>query len=99
MKKVPFSFHRFADQELERAADHYFEIDPDLETEFLDAVDRAIDQIRELPFSCPEIFEGIRRKVRSRFHHCIFYKYENGQIRILSVRHQSQDPPDKIDRS
>ncbi|MBX3265567.1 MAG: type II toxin-antitoxin system RelE/ParE family toxin [Acidobacteria bacterium] len=99
MKKVPFSFHRFAEQELEQAAGHYFEIDPDLEKDFLDSVDHAIGQVRELPFSCPEIFEGIRRKVLSRFHHYNFCKYENGQIRILSVRHQSQDSPDKIDRS
>jgi plasmid stabilization system protein ParE len=99
MNKVPFSFHRFADQELERAADHYFEIDPDLESEFLDAVGLAIDQIREFPFSCPEIFEGVRRKVLSRFHHYLFYTYENGRIRILSVRHHSQEDIAEIDRS
>ena len=47
--KVQLSFHRLANKELESEADHYFGIDPTLEADFIDSVEKALAQVTDNP--------------------------------------------------
>jgi toxin ParE1/3/4 len=95
----PFSIHRLAELELERAADFYFEINPDLEAEFLECIHEAVWTICRSPKAYPVVFRNIRRKPESRFHYNIYFAFEHGHVRILSVVHQSSMQLSDIDRS
>ena len=56
---------------------------------FYDSVDRSVRFISERPFSCAEIFKGLRRFVIKKFPYGVYYKVnpENMEIQIIGVIH------------
>ena len=56
---------------------------------FYKSVDRSVHFISERPFSCSEIYKGIRRFVIKKFPYGVYYKVnvENKEIQIIGVIH------------
>ena len=56
---------------------------------FYESVDKSIYFISSRPFSCAEIYKGLRRFVIKKFPYGIYYKVilENKEIQIVGVIH------------
>src|SRR2546426_12223525 len=87
-----FSFHPLAEQELIEAANYYDTASPGLGTAFLDAVERAVNQIREHPETAPLVNRLVRRKLVRRFPYSVMYAIHADSIRILAIANQKRRP-------
>jgi toxin ParE1/3/4 len=56
---------------------------------FYESVDKSVHLISERPFSCAEVYKGLRRFVIKKFPYGIYYKVnlENKDIQIIGVVH------------
>lgn len=81
-----------ARSELQEAAYFYGLEAPALRGVFLDAIDAALDHIREFPESAPLVRGRVRRMLLRRFPYSILYTVRPGTIRVLAVMHQSRRP-------
>ena len=86
------SFHPLAEQELIEAANYYDAASPGLGTAFLDAVERAVNQIREHPETAPLVNRLVRRKLVRRFPYSVMYAIHADSIRILAIANQKRRP-------
>ena len=85
------SFNRLAEQELIAAARELAAV-ANLGAAFLDEYEAWEAQVKEHPFSCPEIAPGIRRGYLSRFKYHVTYQVRAQRIRILYVRYARKAP-------
>lgn len=81
-----------ARDELLEAAVWYRGKSPLVAIAFRAAVREAVTRIAERPESFPEISAGIRRALTHRFPYAVFFAEERGELVILGVKHQAQDP-------
>jgi plasmid stabilization system protein ParE len=67
---------------------------PSIVAEFADAIEQAVKDTAEFPFSAQETEKkGVRRKYVRRFHYSVFYAVENGEIVVLHIRHAARRLP------
>ncbi len=67
---------------------------PSIVAAFADAIERAVKEVAEFPFSAQETEKkGVRRKYVRRFHYSVFYTVENGEIVVLHIRHAARRLP------
>lgn len=92
------SFNLLAEQELIAAARKLADA-ANLGGVFLDEYEAWEAQIKEHPYSCPEIAPGIRRGYLSRFKYHVTYAIRGQSIRILYVRCARQAPLTAIKRA
>jgi toxin ParE1/3/4 len=89
----PISYHLEAVREADHAAAYYFENDPRVVHDFLEALERVMAEIQAAPHRWP--YEGkttAQRRQVKRFPYTIFYLNEPEKIFILAVAHTSRRP-------
>ncbi len=88
----PYRLLDRAEAELLDAALFYQEKVQGLGGDFLDAVDRAFDEILEAPERWPLIGEEIRRHFVRRFPYSVLYRVDPDEIVVLAVAHHRRRP-------
>jgi plasmid stabilization system protein ParE len=56
------------------------------------ALKEAIDSLAEAPYRWPEVEDGIRRRLLSRFPYSILYEVDEQTVIIVAVMHHSRHP-------
>jgi plasmid stabilization system protein ParE len=91
MKTV--TFHPLAEQELTEAATYYEEQKIGLGSEYLEAVEQAVNCLMYYPEIGAKIRGSIRRLVLPKFPYSLLYRVLEGEeIRILAVAHHQRKP-------
>lgn len=85
------TWHPLARAEMMDAAKFYSARNPQVGAEFLDAVDVAARTVSEDPRRNREIESGVRRCLMRRFPYALHYDILPDRVRILAVKHHSQD--------
>jgi toxin ParE1/3/4 len=88
----PLRFDPAARRELNEAADFYDAEDPGLGGAFLDAAERAFEQIQAFPESSPISLVPVRAKVLSAFPFSVIYWVTDEVIIVLAVAHHRRRP-------
>jgi len=88
----PIRFDPAAKRELNEAADFYDAEDPGLGGAFLDAAERAFEQIQAFPESSPISLAPARTKVLSAFPFSVIYWVTDDVIIVLAVAHHRRQP-------
>jgi toxin ParE1/3/4 len=88
----PVGFHPAARIEMREAADFYDSERTGLGTEFLDAVERAIQQLIRHPESSPLVLGHVRRCAVPRFPYSIAYSARGDSVFVSAVAHDSRRP-------
>lgn len=65
---------------------------------FLSELDRAFDQIAELPLMYPIVYASVRRALLRRFAYSVFFVIESERAVVLAVHHQRRDPSARLER-
>lgn len=87
-----FRFHPAADAELEDAAEWYEGCRSGLGSEFVGAVRRKVEDIREAPERWA-IASGVRRALVTKFPYAVVYReLAKGEIEIIAVAHLKRRP-------
>ena len=81
-----------AERDIQSAYDWYESQEPGLGEEFLEAVRKRLEAIRDFPESCPIIYRDVRRAVVSRFPYLVFYVVQPTRVTVLAVFHHSRSP-------
>lgn len=79
-----------AASELDQSVDYLIEHAPHVAGDFVESLDRAIDELLQYPYSAPETEKaGLRRKYVARFRYSVFYAVDSrtDELVILSIRH------------
>jgi len=79
-----------AKEEMIASAKYYDKKAPDLGNEFLDEINRIVDEIAISPNRWPIIESNIRRVILKRFPYSIFYIEKEKEIIILAIAHQKR---------
>jgi hypothetical protein len=77
---------------MEESARYYEGECAGLGSAFLDAVQRAIELLKEHPEAAPVVSEGLRRKLLDRFPYGLIYAVENETLFILAVANLRRRP-------
>ena len=85
------TWHPLARAEMMDAAKFYSARNPQVGAEFLDAVDVAARTVGEDPGRNRELGSGVRRYLMPRFPYALHYDILLDRVRILTVKHHSQD--------
>lgn len=91
-------FHPTALEELKRAAQYYKLKGDQLEEQFLDEFDTAFSKVLATPQRFVLVNRNTRRCNLQRFPYSIFYRESGDVVRIIAIRHHSQDLGDALDR-
>ena len=81
-----------ARRDLSEAAKWYRAREPGLDRRLFDAVDHALERIRELPEIGPEVEGRIRRVLLHTFPYALFYILDRDEIIVLGCLHGARDP-------
>ncbi len=85
-------FHGAARRELRRAVEYYDRRVPGLGDEFVEEVERAVEEIASFPESGSPYLADTRRVVVRRFPYSVVYRVRPEEIVILAVAHQRRRP-------
>ena len=92
MDKIRVTFHPAAEIELYDTALYYESQRRGLGSTFLQAIETAMDEIRENPMASPRVQGVVRNKRVRRFPYSIMYSAENGDLRILAIANHKRRP-------
>jgi plasmid stabilization system protein ParE len=81
-----------AERDIQSAYDWYESQEPGIGEEFLKAVRKRLEAIRDFPESCPIVYRDLRRAVVSRFPYLVFYVAQPTRVTVLAVLHHSRSP-------
>jgi plasmid stabilization system protein ParE len=87
-----YEFHPEALAEYEAAASYYAHRHPGLELRFIEAVERAILQIRETPERWRILDGDVRRCLTRVFPYAVLYTIEPDCVLIVAVMHGHREP-------
>ena len=90
MTKISIDFE--AEVEIREAAMYYEEAREGLGRKFLNAIESAIEQIKEHPFIWRKITNKFRRSIVKDFPYGIIYSIEKKEIYIIAVMHLKRKP-------
>lgn len=91
--RLDFSLHRDVREEFRKSIIYYKDnAPPQIAAEFLDAVDAAIEFLRDHPLSAPLVFKDVRRKVIPKFPFTVYYYVRDTRLRVIAIAHQSRRP-------
>ena len=88
----PIRFDPAAQRELNEAANFYDAEDPGLGGAFLDAIERAINQMQAFPESSPISLAPVRTMVLSAFPFSVIYWVTDDAVIVLAVAHHNCQP-------
>ena len=86
------TFHPDAEIEMHEAARYYEDRSPNLGSELLAEVERALILISRAPEACQRVGRRARRKSLWRFPYNLIYAVYPDRIRILAFAHQKRRP-------
>lgn len=89
---MKYVFHPEALTEYAEAVQYYIERRVELAQAFINAVEDAVNRIRESPTRFSIIDEDVRRCLTRKFPYGILYAVEQDYILILAVMHCSREP-------
>jgi toxin ParE1/3/4 len=89
---MKYVFHPEALTDYSEAVQYYAERRVELAQAFINAVEDAVNRIRESPTRWQIIDEDVRRCLTRRFPYAILYSIEEDYILILAVMHCSREP-------
>ena len=89
---MKYVFHPDALTEYAAAVQYYTERRVELAQAFINAVEDAINRIRELPTRWQIIDEDVRRCLTRKFPYGILYTIEQDYILMLAIMHCSREP-------
>jgi len=81
-----------AAEELTKASQFYESKSAGLGTDFLDAVQQAVDVLRKQPLIGQELGAGLRKALTHTFPFTLIYSPEEKEILIVAVAHQRRKP-------
>jgi plasmid stabilization system protein ParE len=81
-----------ADLELTEAREWYSHQRDDLDLEFMQCIDNALERVASNPFLFPLVYRDLRRVVVNRFPFAIFYEVLTDEIEVVAVFHSRRDP-------
>jgi len=90
--KIRVTFHPAAEIELYDTALYYESQRRGLGRTFVQAIERAMDEIRENPMASPRVHGVVRSKRVQRFPYSIMYSAEDGDLRILAIANHKRRP-------
>jgi plasmid stabilization system protein ParE len=79
-------------EELEEVYHWYESQKPGLGDDFLDSVDKLLNQICRMPESYPAIHRDIRRSVMKRFPYAVYYRIVSRRVIVTAVFHSRRSP-------
>ena len=80
--------------ELNASTLYFLEFAPFVALDFAASIEKALEQLREHPYSAQETERpGIRRIYIRRFRYLIFYTVEGDEITVLHIRHAARRWP------
>jgi plasmid stabilization system protein ParE len=94
---MPIDFHPKAQQEIKQAIAYYDKLN--LGNAFLNATERSLQLITQLPEAWTPLILNIRRCQIKGFPYGIVYRVQSDQIQILAVMHLQRKPNYWIDRA
>jgi toxin ParE1/3/4 len=89
---MKYAFHPEALIEYAEAVQYYAEPRVEVAQTFIDAIEDAVDRIREFPTRYKIIDENVRQCMTRHFPYGILYTIESDYILILAVMHCSRAP-------
>jgi plasmid stabilization system protein ParE len=78
--------------EMEEAAQFYDAQEPGLGAQFLDAIQRAVDDVSVHPRRWPVIGRNVRRRLVGRFPYGILYRVGRLEVVVVAVMHLHRHP-------
>jgi plasmid stabilization system protein ParE len=96
MKRVVFLSSALT--EMTEAAAFYDAQALGLGEEFLDTIDRAVEDIQQHPRRWPVIARGVRRRLVGRFPHGVLYREATTQIVVVAIMHLHRRPDYWVER-
>ncbi|MBL8825689.1 MAG: type II toxin-antitoxin system RelE/ParE family toxin [Planctomycetaceae bacterium] len=84
-------YHPLFDSDVLNAAQWYDDRQPDLGSDFVARVGRAVDQLIADPERRTSIDYGVRYWPVSRFPYVVFYELTESEVLILGVMHTSRE--------
>lgn len=88
----PITFHPDAEGEITEAARYYEDRSPNLGSELLGEVERALNLISRDPEACQRVGRRTRRRTLWRFPYNLIYAVYPDRIRIVAFAHQKRRP-------
>jgi plasmid stabilization system protein ParE len=86
-------------EELEEVYHWYESQQPGLGDDFLDCVDKQLNQICRMPESYTVIHRDIRRSVMKRFPYAVYYRIVSSRVIVTAMFHSRRSPKDWQKRS
>lgn len=80
-------------QEITEAALYYVTESPQAAAQFEDAIDIALNDVRDHPQLYPRLADGVQYKVLDRFPFTIYFVVTDQHIDVFSVAHHKLPPP------
>jgi len=81
-----------AENDIQAAFEWYESQRAGLGEDFLAAVRKKLEAVRDYPESNPVIYRDVRRAVTSRFPYLIFYVVRPTAVSVLAVLHHARSP-------
>lgn len=85
-------FHPEAEEELVKALEWYSERSEIAARALAHQLDAAITSIVKAPERKPELEDGFRRHILTRFHYTIVYRVQAETVFVIAVTHQRRKP-------
>lgn len=79
-------------EELDQAYSWYENQQAGLGDEFLDCIDKILNQICQMPEAYPIVYRDIRRSVIRRFPYAVYYRIISSRVIVTAIFHGRQDP-------
>ena len=89
---IPYRFLSPAEEEMTEAALFYEAASNGLGSDFLDAVQTAIDRLRDYPHFGQSIDLDLRRALLYQFPFSLIYTIDENVIVIIALAHDSREP-------
>jgi len=65
---------------------------PGLGRDFVDALERLMNLISDLPEAFPEIAAGLRRALLGRFPYAVYYRLDGDVVHVIACLHTRRSP-------
>jgi plasmid stabilization system protein ParE len=89
---LPLDFHPAVRDEIEDAHEWYEQRQPGLGSDFLDEVQRVVEEFSANPSRYGFADSDIREGLLNRFPYAVYYRVLADRIRVLAVFHTARDP-------
>ena len=90
MKTKQFSDE--AEIDFDKSYAYYYEENPNVADIFFKTISLSLENVKQNPFSFPEIHKNVRKYAIKKFPFVIYYQVIESVIRIIAIFHTSRNP-------